>query len=123
MDDVDQALFDLLQPAPVTLPALAEPRLGAINAKWTRYNGAHRPCDLCTKRIHEKGVTGAPPPAAAAHKRVGPNDTLLLCNVDAEEQRRKDNAAEAKHKAAVAATGAKPGPGRAKSPKRREGAS
>lgn len=119
----DNPLFDLLQPAPVALPALAEPRMGAVGVKWTRYNGTHRPCDLCTKRIHELGVTGAPPPAAAAHKRVGPNDTLLLCNVDAEEMRRKDAAAEVERKARVEATGAKASPGRAKSPKRRQGMS
>lgn len=117
----DDALFDLLQP-PV-LPPLAEPRRGAVGVKWTRYNGTHKPCDLCTKRIHELGVTGAPPPGPAAHKRVGPIDTLLLCNVDAEELRRKDAEAEKVRKERIDANAEKPAPGRAKSGKRRQGMS
>jgi hypothetical protein len=117
----DDALFDLLQP-PV-LPPLAEPRLGAVNVKWTRYGGTRKPCDLCVQRVHELGVGGAPLPSPAAHKRVGPNDTLLLCNVDAEELRRKDAQAERERQARIDANAEKPGPGRAKSGKRRQGMS
>lgn len=117
----DDALFALIQ-EPVVLPALAQPRLGAVGAKWTRYTGAHRPCDLCTQRIHEQGVDKAPAPFPAAHKRVGPIDTKLLCNVDAEEWKRKDAAAEAERKARVAATGERPAAKRGKS-KPRQGMS
>ncbi len=122
-EDADLALFALLEEAPVTLPELREPKLGAVGAKWTRYSGTHRPCDLCTRRIHELGVDKAPPPNPAAHKRVGPIDTLLLCNVDAEEQRRKDNAAEAERKARIAANGEKPAARRGSGKKAREGMS
>jgi hypothetical protein len=121
MADDDDALFQLLQPAPA-LPSLREPRLGAVGVKWTRYNGTHRPCDLCTLRVHELGVTGAPLPASAAHKRTGPNDTLLLCNVDAEELRRKDAEAERVRKARVEATGERPAARRGKT-KTRQGMS
>lgn len=90
----DPTLFDLLADPPAR-PALKEPRLGAVGARWTRYKGAHKPCDLCVQSIHERGVAGAPPPAPAGQKRVGPNDTLLLCGEHGEEMKRKDNAAEA----------------------------
>jgi hypothetical protein len=86
----DPSLFDLLEPAP-SRPPLEEPRLGAVGTKWTRWTGVHRPCDHCVQRIHERGVAGAPPPAPARHKRVGPNDTLWLCAEDAEEMKRKDD--------------------------------
>lgn len=105
MSDLDLALFELLEPAPPRPAAVKEPRLGAINTKWTKYSGVHKPCDLCVKVIHEQGVASAPPPRSAAWKRVGPNDTLLLCSVDAEEQRRKDKEAEKVHKERVAASG------------------
>lgn len=118
----EEALGLLLLPPPV-LPALKEPKLGAVGAKWTRYSGTHRPCDLCTRRIHELGVEKAPPPSPASHKRVGPIDTLLLCNVDAEEQRRKDAAAERDRAARIAANGEKPSARRGSGKKSREGMS
>jgi hypothetical protein len=94
MPDADPTLFELLEePAPL-LP-LAEPRMGAVNTKWSQYNGkTHYPCDLCVKRIHERGQGGAPLPETARWKRVGPNDTLWLCNQDAEEMKRLDKKAE-----------------------------
>lgn len=101
----DPDLFALLQEAPAgpLRPPLQEPRLGAVGTKWTRWTGAHKPCDLCVRLIHERGVAGAPPPASARHKRVGPNDTLMLCAEHGEEMKRKDDAAVAERDARVRA--------------------
>lgn len=97
MSDADPVLFELLNPPPKP-PELAEPRLGAINTKWTRYTGkTHMTCDHCIKLIHELGANEAPWPRPARHKRVGPNDTLMLCDVHGEEMRRKDREVEAEH--------------------------
>jgi hypothetical protein len=98
----DPSLFDLLEPAPAR-PPLQEQRLGAIGAKWTRWTGAHRPCDHCVQTIHERGVAGSPPPLPARHKRVGPNDTLWLCAPHGEEMKRKDAAVTAERDARVRA--------------------
>lgn len=123
MSDADLALFELAQDVRPALPTLQQPRMGAVGTKWSRYDGTHRPCDLCTKRIHELGVSGAPAPGPARKRRVGPNDTLYLCDVDAEEMRRLDDAAEAKRKERIAANAEKPSPGRVKSTKPRQGLS
>lgn len=85
-------LFDLVVP-PTELPPLKEQRFGAVDTKWTKWSGAHRPCDDCVTRIHERGVEGAPPPGEARWRRKGPNGELFLCNVDAEERKRLDAAA------------------------------
>jgi hypothetical protein len=98
-------LFSALGADPPTgepLPELEEPRLGAIKAKWTQHKGGHRPCDLCVQRVHERGVGRAPVPRPARWKRVGPNDTLLLCAEDAEIQKRKDAEAETERARRVA---------------------
>lgn len=116
------ALFDDLLAEPA-LPPLAEPRLGAAGVKWTRYSGTRKPCDFCVQRIHQLTALQAPFPNTASHKRVGPNDTLLLCNVDAEEQRRKDAAADLARAAAIAATGERQAARKTSGKRRREGAS
>jgi hypothetical protein len=99
---VDDVLFELGGDPPA-LPKLKEPRLGALNAKWTQHKAVtHKPCDMDIQRIHDHGVAGAPPPRPARWKRVGPNDTLYLCDIDAEEMKRKDAEATAAHDARVA---------------------
>lgn len=60
-------------------------------ARWTRYTGARKPCDACVQRIHRLGVTNAPAPAPASHKRIGPNSTLLLCNEDGQTLKTEDD--------------------------------
>ena len=117
----DDALFALLEPP--ALPELKEPRLGAVGVKWTRHKGAHKPCDLCTQLIHELGVGKAPVPGAAAHKRTGPNDVLLICNVHAEELRRKDAEAERVRKARIDANQERAAARRAAPRKSRQGMS
>lgn len=94
-------LLELLQPAP--MPELAEPRLGALGAKWTKITAKKAPrCDQCLRLIHDHGMQKAPAPLAAVQKRVGPNDTLHLCPVHAQDMREKDDAAKRQHDAAVA---------------------
>jgi len=103
-DAGDNPLFELLAPAPV-LPSLRDQRMGQVGAKYTPHRGAHRPCDHCVQLIHENGVTGAPPPAAASTKRagvLGKEDVLWLCNTHAQDMREKDEEAKAEHDSRVA---------------------
>jgi hypothetical protein len=83
-------ILELLEPPPAL--ELKEPRLGAIDVKWTSYRGARKPCDHCVQLIHERGVAGAPPASSATAKRKGPNDDLFLCALHAQEMREKDAA-------------------------------
>jgi hypothetical protein len=89
------------EPPAVVLPPLKTQRLGAL-ATWTRYRGAHHACDHCVQRIHEMGADKAPPPLPASQKRTGPNDVLLLCNLDAIDMKVKDDEAARRRDALIA---------------------
>lgn len=95
-------LFGSGDAEPEPLPPIAEKLWGACDVKWTAWRGAHRPCDYCTKRIHEMGTAAAPFPRAATKRRKGPNDDRYLCPEDAELQKRLDDAAEAERKRRLA---------------------
>lgn len=93
-------LFELPEQAP--LPALKEPRLGAI-AEYVTYRGPRRVCDLCAQRIHERGAADAPAPRVATKKRKGPNDVLFLCPPDAADMEEKDKIARKERDERIAA--------------------
>jgi hypothetical protein len=95
---VDDAL-GLFPPGEAQLPAPPTPSgvWGALNTKWTRYKGVHKPCDACTELIHQLGAGKAPHPQATAWKRAGPNGDRFLCNAHGEEHKRLDAQVAAEH--------------------------
>lgn len=98
--------FDLFGDAPVTGPPLVLPdgQLGACDVRWTAYRGkTHKPCDFCTRLIHQLGADKAPYPRPATSRRYGPNDDVFLCPEHAVIQREKDDEAERVRKERLAA--------------------
>lgn len=96
--------FDLfndqpIESAPLFLP---EGQLGACDVKWSSFRGARRPCDFCTRIIHQMGAGKAPYPRTATSRRKGPNDDLFLCPEHAVIQREKDDEAEKVRKTRLA---------------------
>jgi len=75
---------------------------GALNTKWTRYKGLHKPCDACTELIHRLGTGKAPYPQAVSWRRAGPNGDRFLCSPHGEEHKRLDAKVQTEHDEKVA---------------------
>lgn len=99
----EPSLFDMSEAAPTFQQPDREPFWGAVGTRWSAYKGTHQPCTVYVRMIHERGVEGVPRHLPAARRRVGPNDTILVCSMCAIDLQAKDKAAEAERDRRLAA--------------------
>ena len=86
-------------------------------AKWTRWTGAHRACEVCGRLVIQLGLAVAPRAQPARWRRKGPNGEMFVCTpheqvlhpeddrVEAEAQQRRELTELARTRRAAAGTG------------------